>query len=82
MSSPTRGTWIEITVNIANRGSLSVVPHAGDVDRNVHCFPGHASDVPSSPTRGTWIEMCMYVHNLAHEFVVPHAGDVDRNFVM
>src|SRR5699024_6644962 len=38
MSSPTRGTWIEIQGAGLCRAQYRVVPHAGDVDRNITSF--------------------------------------------
>ena len=32
MSSPSRGTWIEITTSAGRRSSAMVVPLTGDVD--------------------------------------------------
>ena len=57
----------------------SVVPHTGDVDRNVYCEKSGAHTASLSPTRGTWIEMrfLALVDDLVP--VVPHTGDVDRN---
>ena len=34
-----------------------VVPHAGDVDRNIDEIKIIKQEIMSSPTRGTWIEI-------------------------
>ena len=56
-SSPIRGTWIEIVFSDNTSEIRNIVPHTGDVDRNItYAF-----------TAGT------------RAGVVPHTGDVDRN---
>ena len=59
MSSPTRGTWIEINMWAGLTVFNMVVPHAGDVDRNKlardHGWTGpvvpHAGDVDRNSHR-------------------------------
>ena len=80
LSSPIRGTWIEIRRRWWMRASgETVVPHTGDVDRNyaqagqprpaLRVVP-HTGDVDRN--------LLVYLH-LPGRRVVPHTGDVDRN---
>ena len=78
-SSPTRGTWIEIKLDAPLGPAGMVVPHAGDVDRNITVCLRAGFVIASSPTRGTWIEMFRSKARRWVPSVVPHAGDVDRN---
>ena len=81
MSSPIRGTWIEILmVSVSGELVLTVVPHTGDVDRNTlnyapiskpHVVP-HTGDVDRN-ARFDPVNLWFAV--------VPHTGDVDRNSV-
>ena len=58
----------------------SVVPLAGDVDRNMVRMLIGKSMYWSSPSRGTWIEIfCRWCPGMPGT-VVPLAGDVDRNY--
>ena len=57
MSSPSRGTWIEIFSLSSWMSYSQVVPLAGDVDRNYICGACLTAGARSSPSRGTWIEI-------------------------
>ena len=57
MSSPARGTWIEISSTSSSSLPSIVVPRKGDVDRNVVLEKTGETRKESSPARGTWIEI-------------------------
>ena len=57
VSSPARGTWIEIQIVISTPAPSYVVPRKGDVDRNFWRNCPNSPVLPSSPARGTWIEI-------------------------
>ena len=81
-SSPSRGTWIEISGALSLSAAGSVVPLAGDVDRNIKVTSPCHDAAKSSPSRGTWIEIVIASICRLYNVVVPPAGDGGRNLVM
>ena len=79
MSSPTRGTWIEISGEFwwHCTGCRSSPTRGTWIE--IHRTRQALAVVGSSPTRGTWIEIKVPTANRVDRHVVPHAGDVDRN---
>ena len=57
VSSPARGTWIEMPLVETVVLNCSVVPRKGDVDRNGSRWLTYHYPFWSSPARGTWIEI-------------------------
>ena len=61
---------------------MHVAPHAGSVDRNLHCRPRFSKLRRSLPTRGAWIEISAEKEIGKRWKVAPHAGSVDRNHLL
>ena len=79
MSSPARGTWIEMPELQKELHRYRVVPRKGDVDRNGVALQGlhHGHDVPRKGDVDRNTAWCAYIG--VERRVVPRKGDVDRN---
>ena len=81
MSSPARGTWIEMAIVYPSSAKARVVPRKGDVDRNwtMPRRPVAAGVVPRKGDVDRNNGRLPYVRQTLP--VVPRKGDVDRNAV-
>ena len=84
LSSPARGTWIEIVSQKSGSAGLpTVVPRKGDVDRNRPLHLVNNRDIFVVPRKGDVDRNFEGVGEvLQREYVVPRKGDVDRNFLL
>ena len=79
LSSPTRGTWIEIKHLKGKINQWLVVPHTGDVDRNGDVKTWGRLPAPVVPHTGDVDRNFKWLVEKTAKTVVPHTGDVDRN---
>ena len=80
MSSPARGTWIEMHLNAhKSTGVIPSSPARGTWIEIMLYPPPPACGPLSSPARGTWIEIAAGWRDARGCRVVPRKGDVDRN---
>ena len=78
VSSPARGTWIEISRTWGKITLCRVVPRKGDVDRNGWII-SHGVAKPVVPRKGDVDRNASEQKPHGHTPVVPRKGDVDRN---
>ena len=76
MSSPSRGTWIEMLPR-----SITIILHRSSPSRGTWIeitAKGYLDKfLTSSPSRGTWIEIVPLSLTILYSPVVPLTGDVD-----
>ena len=64
LSLPSRGAWIEITIDNNVWAPTAVAPLAGSVDRNGNVDRIRRAEQGSLPSRGAWIEMLQDLYEL------------------
>ena len=75
-SSPSRGTWIEMSTGRSRSSGAKSSPSRGTwIEMRVE--RGKMETGKSSPSRGTWIEMLCLGRRPRSGRVVPLTGDVD-----
>ena len=77
MSSPSRGTWIEIWVRIHNLPGIRQSSPSRGTWIEIVKFSVASYRTLSSPSRGTWIEIALDGLEIVPVPVVPLTGDVD-----
>ena len=75
-SLPTRGAWIEITLDIGLGSPAMSLPTRGAwIEIRRYYF--ERKQILSLPTRGAWIEIPSTLIPCLNKYVAPHAGSVD-----